>query len=224
MLKAILFDFDGVLFDTEPLHFDMFRQVLRMEGISLTPEVYYTRYVGLTDPACFKAVLADCGRTSVSPESIRRLVRCKTEFMQASLRASLPLLPGVSAFVEASASRYRTAVVSGALREEIALCLDLAGMTPMFEHVSAAQDVLEGKPAPALYQHALDALNRQSGLRADECVAIEDTPHGIEAAHQAGMRCIAVATTLPAHRLSAADAVVPSLQRLTVERLLAQLA
>lgn len=224
MVKAIVFDFDGVLFDTEPLHFDMFRQVLRMEGISLAPEVYYARYVGLTDPACFRAVLADHGRSPASSETVARLVQCKTELMQASLRARLPAVPGVRDCVETIASRYRTAVASGALREEIALCLELAGMASMFEHVSAAQDVHQGKPAPALYLHALAALNRRSALRADECVAIEDTPHGIEAAHQAGMRCIAVATTLPESRLSAADVVVPSLQTTTVESLLHRLA
>lgn len=224
MIHAILFDFDGVLFDTEPLHFDMFREVLRMEGISLAPDAYYARYVGLTDPACFRAVLADHGRSPASSETVARLVQCKTELMQASLRARLPVVPGVRDCVETIASRYRTAVASGALREEIALCLELAGMASMFEHVSAAQDVHQGKPAPALYLHALAALNRRSALRADECVAIEDTPHGIEAAHQAGMRCIAVATTLPESRLSAADVVVPSLQTTTVESLLHRLA
>ncbi|MBA5870026.1 MAG: HAD-IA family hydrolase [Nitrospira sp. CR2.1] len=224
MIHAVLFDFDGVLFDTEPLHFDMFRQVLRMEGISLAPDAYYARYVGLTDPACFRAALADYGRSPVSSETVAQLVQRKTELMQAALRAQLPVVPGVRDSVHAVASQYRTAVASGALREEIALCLELAGMTSMFEHVSAAQDVHQGKPDPALYLHALAALNRRSPLRADECVAIEDTPHGIEAAHGAGMRCIAVATTLPESRLSAADVVVPSLQTTTVESLLRRLA
>lgn len=224
MIHAILFDFDGVLFDTEPLHFDMFREVLRMEGISLAPDAYYARYVGLTDPACFRAALADYGRSPVSSETVAQLVRRKTELMQAALRAQLPVVPGVRDSVQAVASQYRTAVASGALREEIALCLELAGMTSMFEHVSAAQDVHQGKPDPALYLHALAALNRRSSLRADECVAVEDTPHGIEAAHRAGMRCIAVATTLPESSLSAADVVVPSLQTTTVESLLRRLA
>jgi len=224
MIHAVLFDFDGVLFDTEPLHFDMFRQVLRMEGISLAPDAYYARYVGLTDPACFRAALADYGRSPVSSETVAQLVQRKTELMQAALRAQLPVVPGVRDSVHAVASQYRTAVASGALREEIALCLELAGMTSMFEHVSAAQDVYQGKPDPALYLHALAALNRRSPLRAEECVAIEDTPHGIEAAHRAGMRCIAVATTLPESRLSAADVVVPSLQTTSVESLLRRLA
>lgn len=93
----------------------------------------------------------------------------------------------------------------------------------MFEHVSAAEDVHQGKPDPALYLHALEALNRRSPLRAHECLAFDDTPHGIEAACKAGICCVGVATTFPATRLVQADLVVPSLQTLLWGRVLAQL-
>lgn len=167
-IKAVMFDFDGVLFDTEPLHFEMFRQVLRMEGVSLAPDRYHARYVGLTDQACFRAVLTDSGWTAVPAETLDRLVQRKTGLMQEALRKTLPVLSGVREFVAAVTETCRTAIASGALRQEIALCLELAGMTSMFEHVSAAQDVGQGKPDPALYLHALDALNRRSPLRAHE--------------------------------------------------------
>ncbi len=221
-IRAVIFDFDGVLFDTEPLHFEMFRQVLRMEGVTLAPDRYHGRYVGLTDKACFRAVLTDCGWPAVSAETLDRLVQCKTDLMQQALRQVLPVLSGVREFVGAVTKTCRTAIASGALRQEIALCLELAGMASMFEHISAAQDVRQGKPDPALYLHALDALNRRSPLRAQECVAFEDTPHGIEAAHKAGIRCVGVATTLPASRLAQADLVVPSLHGLPLSRLLTQ--
>ena len=222
-IKAVMFDFDGVLFDTEPLHFEMFRQVLRMEGVSLAPDRYHARYVGLTDQACFRAVLTDSGWTAVPAETLDRLVQRKTGLMQEALRKALPVLSGAREFVAAVTETCRTAIASGALRQEIALCLELAGMTSMFEHISAAQDVRQGKPDPALYLHALGALNRRSPLGAHECVAFEDTPHGIEAARKAGMRCVGVATTLPESRLVQADLVVPSLHALPLSQVLAHL-
>lgn len=222
-IKAVMFDFDGVLFDTEPLHFEMFRQVLRMEGVVLDPDRYHACYVGLTDQACFRAVLTDHGGSVVSAETVDRLVQCKTDLIQNALRKALPVLPGVREFVGKVTKTCRTAIASGALRQEIDLCLELAGMTPMFEHVSAAQDARQGKPDPVLYLHALDVLNRRAPLSAGECVAFEDTPHGIEAARKAGMRCVGVATTLPASRLVQADLVVPSLDALAFEQVLEEL-
>ena len=223
MIRAIIFDFDGVLFDTEPLHFSMFQEVLRTEGITLSSHQYHAAYVGLTDEACFKAVLNDQKMMAVSRATVDRLVRNKTDLMQRALRARLPRVPGVMEFVSDAHVSQRLAIASGALLQEIVLCLELAGMLPMFEHITAAQDVRQGKPDPAPYLHALDALDRRSSLQADECVVIEDTPHGIEAAHKAGMRCIGVTTTLPAGRLAQADLVVTSLQATRWEALLAQL-
>lgn len=222
VIKAIIFDFDGVLFDTEPLHCSMFQEVLRAEGIVLTSDRYHAAYVGLTDEACFRAILKD-DKTAVSHVAIDRLVQDKTGLMQRALRASLPRLPGVMEFVSDAYISRRLAIASGALLREIVLCLEMAGMVPLFEHITAAGDVRHGKPDPGPYLHALDALDRRSPLRADECVVIEDTPHGIEAAHKAGMRCIAVTTTLPASRLAQADLVIPSLQAVRAETLLAQL-
>lgn len=177
----------------------------------------------MTDKACSRAVLTDCGWPAVSSGTLDRLVQCKTDLMQQALRRALPVLSGVREFAGAVAETHRMAIASGALRQEIVLCLELAGMASMFEHISAAQDVRQGKPDPALYLHALDALNRRSPPRARECVAFEDTPHGIEAARKAGIRCVWVATTLPASRLMQADLVVASLHAMPWSRLLTRL-
>ena len=222
VIKAIIFDFDGVLFDTEPIHFSMFQEILRSEGIPLTSNRYHADYVGLADDACFRAILND-HRIVVSNAAINRLVRRKTDLVQRALRARLPRLPGVTEFLSDAQMSQRLAIASGALLQEIVLCLELAGMMPLFEHVTAAGDVRQGKPDPAPFLHALGALNRRSPLGAGECLVIEDTPHGIEAAHQAGMRCVGVASTLPASRLAQADLVIPSLQAVRADTLLAQL-
>jgi len=218
VLKAILFDFDGVLADTEPLHFRMFQQVLQEEGIPLSENEYYQKYVGFDDRDCFHAILAEHGR-SIAPETIRRLVARKAVMMLDHLKAAPVVYPGIVEFVKSSASRYRLAVVSGALRQEIELILQTAGMRTDFEHITAAEDVRNGKPDPEGYLHALRSLNRNAPVLAPECLVIEDTLFGIQAAHAAGMRCLAVSTTIPADQLASADAIASTLKGYDIESL-----
>ena len=218
MLKAILFDFDGVLADTEPLHFRMFQQVLQEERIPLGEDEYYQKYVGFDDRDCFHAILAEHGR-SIAPETIRRLVARKAVMMLDHLKAAPVVYPGIVEFVKSSASRYRLAVVSGALRQEIELILQTAGMRTDFEHITAAEDVRNGKPDPEGYLHALRSLNRNAPVLAPECLVIEDTLFGIQAAHAAGMRCLAVYTTFPADQLASADAIASTLKGYDLESL-----
>lgn len=210
MLKAILFDFDGVLADTEPLHLRMFQRVLQDEGLPLSEHDYYHRYIGFDDRGCFHAVLSAHGR-DVAPETIRRLIERKASVMHSHLTTTTVLYPGAAEFVKHNAGRYRRTIVSGALRREIELILATAGMRDAFEHITAAEDVSDGKPAPDGYLHALQALNHRAPLLASECLVIEDTVFGIQAAHAAGMRCVALATTSPPGRLGAADAVATTL-------------
>ena len=211
MLKAIIFDFDGVLADTEPLHFKMFRQVLQEEEISLTEQDYYQKYVGFDDKGCFGAILAEHG-CAARPETIHRLVQRKAALLLGHIQTARVVYPGVPEFVKEAAVRYRLAIVSGALRHEIELILDGVGLRPSFEHITAAEDVRDGKPAPEGYLHALQALNRRAPLLASECLVIEDTVFGIQAAHAAGMRCLALTTNSSAERLGTADAVAPMLK------------
>ncbi len=211
MLKAIIFDFDGVLADTEPLHFTMFERVLQEEKIPLTEREYYEKYMGFDDKECFQAVLAAHGRDT-APDAIVRLVERKAAIMLRHITTAQVVYPDAPDFVKEAASRYRLAIVSGALRHEIELILKNAGMRNHFEHITAAEDVRRGKPAPEGYLHALQALNRRGALEARECLVIEDTVFGIQAAHAAGMRCVALATTAPAGRLAEADAVAASLK------------
>jgi beta-phosphoglucomutase len=218
VLKAIIFDFDGVLADTEPLHFRMFQQVLHEEGIPLGEDEYYQKYVGFDDRDCFHAILAEQG-CSTSPETIRRLVAQKAAMMLDHLKATPVVYPGIKEFVKSSASRYRLAIVSGALRQEIELILQTAGMRTDFEHLTSAEDVRNGKPDPEGYLHALRSLNRNAPVLAPECLVIEDTLFGIQAAHAAGMRCLAVSTTLPADQLAGADAIASTLKGYDLESL-----
>ena len=218
MLKAIIFDFDGVLADTEPLHFTMFRRVLQDEGLPLSERDYYQKYVGFDDKSCFHAILTEHGRPA-PPETIQQLVERKATMMLEHLTTASVVYPGVVEFVKNVTGRHRLAIVSGALRHEIELILKTAGMRDDFEHITAAEDVLNGKPAPEGYLHALRSLARHAPLQASECLVIEDTPFGIQAAHAAGMRCLAVSTTFPPDRLGIADAVTATLNSDALEPL-----
>ncbi len=221
-LKAIVFDFDGVLADTEPLHFRMFRDVLAEEGLTLTQADYSTRYVGLTDAACFHAVLEAQGERPTYGR-LNSLVEKKTRRMQAALLHEPVLLPGIAEFVRAAGASYRLAIASGALLEEIELTLERAGFRDAFEHITAAEDVPNGKPAPDPYLHAVRSLSRLGLLLPGECLAIEDTPHGVAAARAAGLRCLAVATSVPREDLWDADVVALSLQGFDLSALAAKL-
>ena len=218
MLKAIIFDFDGVLADTEPLHFRIFQQVLQEEGLPLSERDYYEKYVGFDDRGCFHAILSEHGRPA-PPETIQQLVERKAAMMLGHITTTKVVYPGVVAFVKDVVNRYRLAIVSGALRHEIELILKAACMRDDFEHLTAAEDVQDGKPAPEGYLHALRSLNRRAPLLASECLVIEDTVFGIQAAHAAGMRCLAVATTYPPDRLGIADAVTTTLNDYALDSL-----
>ena len=210
MLKAIFFDFDGVLVDTEPLHLRAFQKILAAEDLPLSEQDYYAKYVGFDDKGCFQAVFSDNGRP-VTPETIRGLVDRKAVLFLEQLKTNLVVYPGITEFVTRSAQRYRLAVVSGALRHEIEYSLEAAGIRRQFEQITASQDIRDGKPDPEGYLHTLRQLNRQAPLTAPECLVIEDTVPGIRAAHGAGMRCLAVSNTFSPKELSLADAVTLTL-------------
>jgi beta-phosphoglucomutase len=211
MLKAILFDFDGVLADTEPLHFHIFQKVLSEEGIGLSKHEYYAKYIGLDDKGCFQSALSDYGN-SFTPERIKGLVDRKAGLFREYLKTSLTFYPGVNDFVRQAAAHYRLAIVSGALRTEIDYSLESAGIEKHFEHITAAEDVTRGKPDPEGYLLALRQLNLRKQLVAAECLVIEDTPPGIQAACAASMHCLAVTNSFPSDHLLGADAITSTLE------------
>lgn len=211
--KALIFDFDGVLADTEPTHMRMFQRVLAEEKLLLNDGEYYRRYLGLTDHACFSAVYQAHGRL-VSTEHLEALVARKSQYMLGAFKKDIMISEAVKQFVLDAAEHYRLAVASGALREEIEFCLDRIGLLDVFEHVTAAQDVWRGKPFPDPYVHCLTALASRQMIATDECLAIEDTPIGIQAAKAAGLACVGIATTLVPDALTLADFVAPSLEKI----------
>lgn len=227
MLRAVIFDFDGVVADSEPIHFAMFQRVLAEIGLPLAESDYYEHYVGYDDKGCFSTVLAAHGR-SVSQAVIDDLIARKTRAFLDQVKQHLVIFPGVRELVRQAAARYRLAIASGALRHEIEFILDAAGIRKEFEHITSAEDVRRGKPDPEGFLHALASLNRsmppgQSPLSAEECLVIEDTIPGIRAAHAAGMRVLAVANTHPLEELIEADARALTLEEVNLDALAARL-
>jgi HAD superfamily hydrolase (TIGR01509 family) len=211
-LKAIVFDFDGVLADSEPLHFQAFHTVFAEQGVALTEKDYADRYVGLSDAECVRKVMLANGKSATGPE-VDEWVGRKTQFMQHLLRSAHVIVPGIPEFLNEAANHYRLAIASGARKEEVYLVLRRAGLLDVFEQIVTSEDVERGKPDPDVYLLALTLLNDAGRLMGSECLAVEDTPHGIHAAHAAGMRCLAVSTTVRAEVLFQADAVTASLTR-----------
>lgn len=225
MLRAVLFDFNGVLVDDEPLHCELFQRVAAEEGIELGEDEYYADYLGFDDRGAFAAILAAAGRPD-EPPAIARLVARKASYYRDLVRQrGYPFFPGARELVVAVAERgLRPGVVSGALRDEVLGALEDAGLAERVELVVAAEDVAESKPHPESYVRAMELLNSKPPLpdrliHPHEVVAIEDSPAGLESATAAGLLTLGVAHTYPASRLESATAVVGSLAEIGVDRL-----
>ncbi len=220
-LRAIIFDFDGVIADTEPLHFAGLREVLGEQGIVLTEAEYYAQYLGYDDKGCFAAALSAHDRPT-SPALIDALVARKAKVYLASIQRHLVIFPGVREFVRDAAGRYPLAIASGALRHEIELILDCAGIRKEFQHITSSEDVTNGKPDPQGFLHALAALNRRhpgKTILPADCLVIEDSIPGIRGAHAAGMKVLAVANTHTVQDLHEADTIAHSLEQVRLPEL-----
>jgi len=220
-LTAIIFDFDGVIADTEPLHFAGFRQTLAEIGISLTESDYYTDYLGYDDRGCFIAALTAHQRPT-DPSALTQLMQRKAHAYLESVKDHLLIFPGVREFVREAATAYPLAIASGALRHEIEVILEQAGLRKEFLHITSAEDVTRGKPDPQPFLQALNGLNRQrreQAITAESCLAIEDSIPGIRSAKTAGMKVLAVANTHTIQDLHEAHAVVQSLSQIRLSEL-----
>ena len=219
MLRAIVFDFDGVLADSEPLHYRAYHGVLLDEGVELTKTDYYANYLGYDDAGAFGAVSSD-RRLGWTTDDIARLVVRKADVMQTFEHDDSVLFPGARAAIERTAAVMPIAIASGALGSEIRRVLDSAKLTPYFTAIVAAEDTVASKPAPDPYLRAVALLSSALGpLAARDCAAIEDSRWGLESARAAGLHTVAVAHTYDARELGAADLIIPTLLAFDLETL-----
>ena len=218
-LQAIVFDFDGVIADSEPLHLKAFQQALAEEGIVLERDDYFTRYLGYDDVGMFQALARDRAM-AWTDRHVTSLVARKGMKLQAMLTGEV-LFPGAAAFIRAAAAEVPVAIASGALRHEIVQIVESAGLDDLFTIIVASGDTPESKPSPAPYLLAFEHLQQATSGRLDRrrCVAIEDSVWGLESARGAGLRCVGVTTSYSPGELRGAELVVEGLRTLTMSAL-----
>ena len=224
-LQAVVFDFDGVIADSEPLHLRAFQRTLAEEGLTLTTEDYFSRYLGFDDVGVFRTLARDRG-VAMTDSKVTALVARKGVHLQEMRRAGEVLFPGAADFIRRAADAVPIAIASGALKHEIEEVLQATGLRSCFTTIVASGDTPESKPSPAPYRLAFHTLRDQvdGRLVPDRCVAIEDSQWGLDSARGAGLRCVAVTNSYPASRLTGAELIVDGLQALTLpvlERLIA---
>jgi beta-phosphoglucomutase len=220
-LHAIVFDFDGVIADSERLHLRAYQDVLRPEGVELTDRDYYDRYLGYDDLGVFRELSKD--RAWILDQAqAAELIAAKGRRYDELAAAGEMLYPGAAAFIRAAAARVPIAIASGALTHEIEAILERTGLLELFPVIVGADQTARSKPHPEPYLTAFARLKAHTGhhLEPWRSVAIEDSKWGLVSARGADLRLVAVTNTYPAEEMRGeAELVCAGLGDLTLERL-----
>jgi beta-phosphoglucomutase len=217
-LRAAVFDFDGVIVDSEPLHFRALHDALAEDGVRITREEYWNIYLAYEDREAIRLALEHHGQPA-PPERLSRVEQWKIARF-AELIPEIPVFDGAPELVRALAREMPVAIASGARHDEIEAILSGLGLRGAFGALVGADDVPRSKPHPAPYLEAARLLSqRAAGLRPEDCVAFEDSVPGIASALGAGMRVVGVANSYPADKLRSAHRVVDSLAGLATSEL-----
>lgn len=217
-LQAVIFDCDGVLVDSEPLHYRAFQEVLLPLGMGYDYETYLERFVGFDDRDAFIHAFGEAGR-ELSPTALNGLMEAKASALKRLIRQGVPTFSGVIELVNELMDRgVSMAVASGARRHEVIAFIESLGLSGAFQVIVAADEVKKSKPDPATYLLAIEGLRQTrepKPLVPLNCVAIEDTGAGIRSARSAGLAVIAVTNSFSPIELSEADKVIGSLSELS---------
>ena len=219
MLKAIIFDFDGIIADTEPTHLEAFKRVLDDIDISLSDKAYYENYLAFDDKTLFSEILKYNER---KPDHtlIKTLISKKNTLITRLFNEHVVPFPGLLNYLENIKDKYMLAIGSGSLRSEIILVLKKLGIENKFCTLTASEDIVNCKPDPEVFLTSLKSLNQMnnSNISPEECLVIEDSIHGIEAAKLANMKCMSITNTYSAELLKEADIVVSSFEEVDMNK------
>ena len=217
--EAVIFDFDGILVDTEPMHYEAFRKVLEPRGMGFTWKEYVEIYMGFDDRDAFREAFRAKG-TGIDAESLAVLVAAKSRAFQDGLRNGVSAYPGAVPMIESlHGGGLPIALCSGALRSDIDPILARLGIARCFSVVVAADDVRKSKPDPESYALAFRMLSEAYSTRLTDpgrSIAVEDTPAGIRSAKGAGLRVLAVTNSYGAGELSGVDWIIDSLENVRI--------
>ncbi len=215
--EAVIFDFDGVIVDTEPIHYRSFQKILEPLGLSYSWQDYIKKYMGFDDRDAFREVFKTKS-LELSQITLQELIDKKAKIFEHIIHEGVQPYPGVIELItELSKTGVPLAICSGALRSDILPILDQLQIFSLFNHIITADDVAQSKPDPASYLRAKeklistfpDKISWQSTI-----YAIEDTPAGIQSAKGAGLIVIAVTNSYGFESLTQADMTVTSLSQL----------
>lgn len=210
MPDALVFDFDGIIVNTEPLHYEAFQRVLQPLGLGFTWHDYERDYMGSDDRDAFRDFFASVGRRVEGDELAGFIAKKAATFIE--LAHGADPFPGVVELIRSASREIKVGLCSGALRSDIEPVAKRLGIRDCFSTIVTAEDVARSKPDPASYRLAVERLGFRDASR---CIAIEDTPAGIASAKGAGLRVLAVSNSHEPLHLDGADAVVESLAGLT---------
>jgi HAD superfamily hydrolase (TIGR01509 family) len=224
MLRAIIFDMDGVICDSEPLHMQAFQEILKSEGIMITDQEYYDQYLAHDDRGSFDAALAAHHRTPPDLKRMNALLTGKARVFDELMKERMIIYPGADAFLRKAAKKYALALASGARRLEVEYVLKKGKIRDVFSAIVSADEVKDGKPQPEAFLRALELLNemRLEGtpdIQVSQTLVIEDSPRCIRTANALGMKTAGMATSYKPEELKDAHLVIDSLAGLEVESL-----
>jgi len=223
VLRALIFDFDGVIVDSEPVILRLAQEMAALEGWTLTEEDYYRHYLALDDRGLVERLYSSHGQT-ISLERRAELVEWKARRYQEIIRKGLPPISGAKEFVTRMAQDYPLAIASGSLRPEVEALLAAIRLRENFSVLATADDCQRSKPDPEVYLAALAGLKalpqfHLRPLQPAECLAIEDAPLGVVAAQAAGLKCLALTHSRRREELEHADLIVARFADLKVRDL-----
>ena len=204
-MKIIIFDFDGVILDSENSHFIAFNEGLKNLNINISEDEYYSKYISLDDRGVITNVVND-KNISVTNEEIDMIIKNKNDYFESRLIDNSKLFPGVEELIIQLSKNFVLSIGSGANRSEIIKTLKNNNIYDYFEIIVSADEVNNPKPNPETYNRVLDNINTDYNI--NEIIVIEDSPGGIEAAKSAGLKCIAITNTFDNKELGKADIIV----------------
>lgn len=221
MLKAVIFDFDGIIVDTEPLHYRAFQEILTPLGLGYSWDDYLERYLGFDDRDALREAFLAGGR-HLSDLELNRLITGKGLSFNRIISSGVAPYQGVVELIRSIKGNFPLAICSGALPSDIAPILVQLGIDGFFDVIVTAADVPASKPDPACYALSVARLAKlfpDMGIVPENCLAIEDTPAGIASATVAGIKVMAVTNSYPEADLSGAGKVIGSLAEVDLQSL-----
>jgi len=221
MLRAVIFDFDGVITDSEVLHLRAFNKSLIPYGVEISTKDYYTNYLGFSDFDCYK-ILVDKGLLKIDERQIGDIIKKKSKIFEELTRTEGRTIEGVQELLQMlEDNNIPMAICSGSLLVEIEAMLEESRLRHYFDEIVSAEQVRKGKPHPEGFLLSLKKLNKkyQPLIAAGECIVIEDSHWGLKAGKAAGMHTVAVTNSYDAEQLTIAEKIVGHLNDLTIDEM-----